>query len=191
MQGTSDGKPDRQPAGVHRVEAVDVLAGLDASAMTRVASICAGSGSWTRMPSTRSSALSSVDQLRAARPRWSCRAGCARSSPCPLRASPGSSSGHRRRSPGLRRPGRWRGPGRGRCAFANSATCVRDALRGSRPQRPFRRSASPSSAEIILGDDARRAASAAPGSGSGRRAARSRSRRNREACGGSAGRAAR
>ena len=53
---------DREAAGIDGMKAVDVLVGSMRVMITR-SSICAGSGSWTRMPSTAGSALSSVDQL--------------------------------------------------------------------------------------------------------------------------------
>ena len=51
-----------EEAGVDRVEAVDVLRGSTAE-MTRASSMWSGSGSWTRIPSTSSSAFSRVDEL--------------------------------------------------------------------------------------------------------------------------------
>ena len=47
-----------QPADVERMEAVDVLGRTSIASSTRAASICAGSGSWTRMPCTAGSRLS-------------------------------------------------------------------------------------------------------------------------------------
>ena len=51
VHGTSEVQSGRQPPRIHRVEAVDVFGRIDVS-MTRVESICFGSGSWTRIPST-------------------------------------------------------------------------------------------------------------------------------------------
>ena len=70
-------KQIRQPSGVQGTSAVRARSRAGprspggsrrrpcpgrSSSITRVASICAGSGSWTRMPSTARSALSSLDQ---------------------------------------------------------------------------------------------------------------------------------
>ena len=59
VAGTCVGRPEVELAGVHRVEAVDVLAGATARMHTRLVD-AAGSGSWTRIPSTASSAFSSA-----------------------------------------------------------------------------------------------------------------------------------
>ena len=109
------GQPRRQAARVDRMKAVDVLRRIDGRRSPVSASV-AGNGSWTRIPSTRSSALRSLDELRAGPLRKSCRAGCGRSSPFPLRQWPCSWNGHRLRSRDLRRRARWQGPAGGRSA---------------------------------------------------------------------------
>ena len=128
VHGTSDGSPvARRPAFTGWKPSTS-LAGSIVS-MTRVASICLGSGSWTRMPSTALVGVERDRPGRAARPRSSYRAGCARSWPSRPRRSPGSWSGRRPRSPGPRRRGRWRARGRGRRCARTRATPAATASR--------------------------------------------------------------
>ena len=56
------GSPDREPAGVDRVEAVDVLGRIDRLDARGALSICGGSGSCTRMPWTRGIGVEPRDQ---------------------------------------------------------------------------------------------------------------------------------
>ena len=54
---------DREAPGIHRMKAVDVLVRVDRRVMTTRSSICGGSGSWTRMPSTAAIGVETIDQL--------------------------------------------------------------------------------------------------------------------------------
>ncbi len=58
VQGASAGRPGRQAAGIHRMEAVDVLGRIDRGDAPSARRSARGSGSCTRMPCTVGSALS-------------------------------------------------------------------------------------------------------------------------------------
>ena len=148
-RGRSRGKPDREPAGIDRVEAVDVLVGVD-RVMTALASICAGSGSWTRMPSTARSALSR-------RPGRAARASLSRVGQLVLEAlhagfarrlALGADIDRAGRDP--RRPAPRRGRARGRCG-SELGDLAATRSRRARPRRPSRRSAVRSYARIDRG----------------------------------------
>ena len=85
VQGTIALLPGGEPADVDDVEAVDVLRRVD-RVEHPAASICAGSGSCTRMPWTAGSRVQPVDQGQELGLRRSASAAGARRSACPPRA---------------------------------------------------------------------------------------------------------
>ena len=114
VQGTSAVEPDRQPPGVDRVEAVDILVGVDRvdhPAASMWPGAAAGRGC-RRPPDRRSAAR----RGRAGRLRSCRREAHDRCSPSPASPRPRAWSGYRPRSPDPRRPARWQGRRGVRCA---------------------------------------------------------------------------
>ena len=105
VHGTKRGGAAPQAADVHRVEAVDVLRRDRSRRAPRCASSCGGSGSCTRMPSTRGSSLRRAHQRQQLGLRGGRRQLVVVDARRPPRAPPWSCCARRPARPGPHRPG--------------------------------------------------------------------------------------